>query len=163
MNLNAVLVKTAKGQEEIDTRKHKLDMRMRALLIMVNGKATAGELQLKFGQMDDITARLDKLIADGFVAPASGSAAAAGAGVPAGTAALGAAASPKNFEAARAQLSRMLSDALGPPAESICIKIEECDSSQELKDFLDTRREMLDSALGRKGAPFWAKAKDLLG
>jgi hypothetical protein len=153
MNLNAILVKTAKGQEEIDTRKHKLDMRMRALLIMVNGKSTGGELQLKFGQMDDITARLDKLIAAGFVAPASGSAAAAGAG----------AAPSENFEAARAQLSRMLSDALGPPGDSICIKLEECGSAQEIKDFLDTRREMLDSALGRRGAPFWTKVKELLG
>jgi hypothetical protein len=150
MNLNAVLTKTAKGQEEIDTRKYKLDMRMRALLIMVNGKSTAGELQQKFGQMDDITARLDKLIADGFVAPAPGSTVAAGA-------------NSRNFEAARAQLSRMLSDALGPPAESICMKLEECGSAQELKDFLDTRHDLLESTLGRKGPAFWTKAKELLG
>jgi hypothetical protein len=151
MNLNAILAKTAKGQEEIDTRKYKLDMRMRALLIMVNGKSTAGELQQKFGQMDDITTRLDQLIAGGFVAATAGSAAPAGA------------AASKDFEATRSQLSRLLSDALGPPGEGICMKLEECDSLQALKDFLDTRHDILDSALGRKGGPFWTKAKELLG
>jgi hypothetical protein len=156
MDLNAVLAKTAKGEEEIATRKYKLDMRMRALLIMVNGKSTAAELQQKFGQMDDITVRLDQLIAGGYIAATGGA--------PARAAAPAATPGPSaGFEAARAQLSRIVSDTLGPAAEGICIKLEECESAQELKNFLDTRRATLEAAFGRRGAPFWAKAKELLG
>ena len=42
MDPKSVLSKTSKGREEIETRKHKLDQRMRMLLITVNGKHTAG-------------------------------------------------------------------------------------------------------------------------
>ena len=34
---------------------------------------------------------------------------------------------------------------------------------QALKNYLDTRRVMLEVALGRKAAAFWAKVKELLG
>jgi hypothetical protein len=145
MNLQAVLSKTAKGLDEIATRKYKLEQRLRSLLIVVNGKATAGELVEMFAQAGDITPRLEKLIAEGFVAEAAGAAGAAG-----------------NFEATRSELSRALSDALGPAGDAVCIKLEECDSMQELKDFLASRRDVLDSGLGRKSAAFWTKAKELL-
>jgi hypothetical protein len=147
MNLQAVLSKTAKGADEIATRKYKLEQRLRSLLIVVNGKATAGELVDMFAQAGDITPRLEKLIADGFIAEAASAAAS----------------SPAGFEDARGALSRALSDAIGPAGDAICIKIEECGSVQELKDFLASRRDMLDAGLGRKSAAFWAKAKELLG
>ena len=41
--------------------------------------------------------------------------------------------------------------------------MEECDGRQALKNYLDTRRVMLEVALGRKAAAFWAKVKELLG
>jgi hypothetical protein len=72
MNLQAVLSKTTKGVEEIETRKHKLDQRSRALLIVVNGKSTAAELMKKFEQMGDVSPVLEKLLANGFVAEGAG-------------------------------------------------------------------------------------------
>jgi hypothetical protein len=155
MNLNAILAKTAKGQEEVDTRKYKLDMRTRALLIMINGKSTAAEIQQKFGQMGDVSAKLEQLVANGFIAETGAPAAGAG---PAKAAAAAA-----GFEDARAQLSRALSDALGPNGDAIAEKIEACETRQELKDYIDTRRGVLESALGRRGEVFWKKSKELLG
>ena len=149
MNLNAVLVKTPKGQEEVDTRKYKLDMRARALLIMVNGKSTAAEIQQKFGQMGDVSAKLEQLVSGGFVAEAAG---ATTAGQKSG-----------GFESARAQIAKAMTDALGPSGEAITEKLEVCESAQELRDFLDTRRAMLDSVLGRKRDAFWSRVKELLG
>jgi len=147
MNLDAVLSKTAKGVEEIETRKYQLDQRTRALLIVVNGKTSVSELVKKFEQMGDITPKLDRLVAEGFVGEAK---AAAGA-------------SAADFPAVRAQLAKAMVNALGPDGDSITVKIEACGSAQELKNYLDTKRDALEAALGRRGEPFWKKAKDLLG
>jgi hypothetical protein len=159
MDLNAILSKTDKGQEEIDTRKYKLDMRTRALLIMVNGKSSATDIQHKFGQMGDVTAKLEQLVAQGFVAATRG-ASSAQAGGPAPAAGKGGGA---DFEGVRAALSRAMSDALGPAGDGITVKLEACESMQELKDYIDTRRGSLEAALGRRGDLFWRKAKELLG
>jgi hypothetical protein len=155
MDLNAILSKTAKGAEELETRKHRLDARRRALLIVVNGKASAGELMRKFEAMGDISPMLEQLLAEGFIA--AGAAAAAGTPAPAPAAAV------NDFPAVRGQIVRAIVDALGPGGDPLAEKIEECASRQALKNFLDTRRAALDAALGRKAGAFWAKAKALLG
>lgn len=156
MDLNAILSKTAKGAEELETRKYRLDARRRALLIVVNGKASAAELMKKFEAMGDISPMLEQLLAEGFVA--AGAAVAPTAGAPAAAASAG-----EGFPALRARLVRAIVDALGPGGDAIAEKMEDCATRQDLKNYLDTRRGMLDAALGRKGAAFWAKAKELLG
>jgi hypothetical protein len=67
MNPESVLEKTTKGSEEIETRKHKLDAKLRPLLIAVNGKLKASDLAAQFGQLGDVNALLDGLAAQGFV------------------------------------------------------------------------------------------------
>ena len=67
MSPESVLEKTAKGMEEIETRKHKLDAKLRPLLIAVNGKSTAGELAAQFAQTGDVAPLLDDLAKQGFV------------------------------------------------------------------------------------------------
>jgi len=62
---NSVPSKTQKGTDEIATRQNKLDARLRAVLIMVNGKTTVAELGQKFGA--DVTPLLQQLAAKGFV------------------------------------------------------------------------------------------------
>jgi hypothetical protein len=157
MNLQAVLSKTAKGVEEFETRKYKLDQRSRALLIVVNGKSSAGELLKKFEAMADATKLLEQLLANGFIEE--------GGAAPAAAAAAPAAAAPAtgDFKVVRARLSRAMTDILGPAGDSITEQLEACASAQDLKNYLDTKRTMLDAALGRKAAPFWALAKELLG
>ena len=67
MNPDSVLEKTAKGVEEIETRKHKLDPKLRPILISVNGKLKAAELASQFSQLGDPEPLLDELLKQGFV------------------------------------------------------------------------------------------------
>jgi hypothetical protein len=67
MNPESVLEKTTKGAEEIETRKHKLDAKLRPILIAVNGKLTAGELAAQFAQLGETAPLLDDLMKQGFV------------------------------------------------------------------------------------------------
>lgn len=147
MSPDSVLVKTAKGAREIETRENKLDHRLRALLIMVNGKATAGELAKKFEQIGDITALLQQLVAQGFVEAAAGAAAA----------------SPAQLRQVQIAICTRLRDALGPDGDMLTEKIESCKSVDEIRAFLETKRDMLDKWLGKVKAPqFWAAAEQAL-
>jgi hypothetical protein len=138
-----VLSKTDKGRDEIETRKYKLDQRLRAVLITVNGKLTAGELVRQFSQTTDINAQLDKLVREGFVQqPLDDSA---------------------RLKQARAGISALISAALGPDGEGIALKVESAKSTEELRAYLESRRDMLDGALGKeKAAAFWARIATLL-
>lgn len=150
MNPQAILVKTGKGVEEIETRKHKLDSKLRTLLIVVNGKSTAAELLQNFAQRGDVTPLLERLLAEGFVSEGAGAAAAA--------AEAGAA-----FEELRAELSQAITAVLGPGGDAISSEIEDCRSLEQLRAYVGGRRAMLEGALGNRGAQFWAKAASLIG
>lgn len=67
MNLQAVLHKTDKGVAEVQTRQHKLEQKLRNLLIVVNGKATAAELVKQFEQIGDVVPLLEQLLAGEFI------------------------------------------------------------------------------------------------
>ncbi|HEU4645471.1 MAG TPA: hypothetical protein VFS80_07890 [Burkholderiales bacterium] len=67
MNLQAVLHKTEKGVAEVQTRQHKLEQKLRNLLIVVNGKATAAELVKQFEQIGDVAPLLEQLLAGEFI------------------------------------------------------------------------------------------------
>jgi hypothetical protein len=143
MGPNSVLSKTQKGAREIETRENKLDHRLRALLIMVNGKATAAELAKKFEQIGDIAPLLQQLAAQGFVEEAGGGAAAAS-----GT---------EHVREAQIAICTKLRDALGPDGDVITEKIEACKSFAEIRTYLESKRAMLDQWLGKvKGPHFWA-------
>lgn len=72
MNLQAVLQKTEKGMDEMETRRHKLEQKLRTILIVVNGKATGAELVQKFEPIGDVTPLLEQLLAGGFIREAPG-------------------------------------------------------------------------------------------
>jgi hypothetical protein len=139
MNPGSILVKTDKGAEEISTRKYKLDAKLRTMLIMVNGTASVADLQQKFAGMD-IAPQLAQLEKDGFVRAGTTSASTA-----------------VDIKKVRMEVARALTDILGPGAESMAIKIEECATMDALRAYLEGRRESLSSALGRRAADFWAK------
>jgi len=148
MNPQAVLSKTDKGVEEIETRKHKLESKLRTLLIVVNGKTTAAGLAQNFAQRGDVTPLLERLLAEGFVREG---------------AAAGAAAPDAGFEELRAELSQAITAVLGPGGDAISEEIEKCKSLEQLRAYVGGRRAMLEAALGKQGAPFWAKAASLIG
>lgn len=142
MDDKTILSKTAKGREEIETRKYKLDQRLRAVLIMVNGKLTAGELARQFAQTADIDALLERLAREEFVQPALDPAA--------------------RLTPARTELAALIAAALGPAGDDIAMKIEGAKTIEELRAYLESRRAVLDGALGKaKAAAFWAKAAAL--
>jgi len=142
MNLQAVLHKTEKGIEEVKTRAHKLEQRLRMLLIVVNGKATGADLVQQFATVGDITPMLEQLIAQGFVREA---------------------ASPAGFKDARIRLAQALTDAMGPAGDSIVMQLEACSSLAELRAFVDRHGERLQGAYGKRVDRFTALAKQLLG
>jgi hypothetical protein len=76
MERNAVLVKTPKGQTEVRSRTHGLARKLRAILIMVDGSATAGEILAKCGGTPDAETALGSLVSQGFVAVKGANAAA---------------------------------------------------------------------------------------
>jgi hypothetical protein len=158
VNPESVLEKTTKGAEEIETRKHKLDAKLRPLLIAVNGKDKAGDVAARFAQLGDAGAMLDELLNQGFVRLAAGGASASG------PASLPGAADPAKLKRAVAEASRFISDSLGPGGDAITEKLEQSKSLAELNAFLDKRRDMLEQALGKaKAAQFWQKIGPLLG
>jgi len=142
MNPQAVLQKTEKGVEEIQTRAYKLEQRLRMLLIVVNGKATGADLARQFESIGDITPQLEQLIAQGFVREV---------------------ASAAGFKDIRIRLSQALTDAMGPAGDSIVMQLQECKDLEQLRAFVEERREMLQGAYGRRVDKFVALAEELLG
>lgn len=65
----SILVKTAKGLEEIDKRTYKLAGRLRAILFMIDGQKTLGELLDQAGEMgDQLEIQIAELVEKGFIA-----------------------------------------------------------------------------------------------
>ena len=151
MNPESVLEKTTKGVEEIETRKHKLDAKLRPILIAVNGKLKAAELASQFAVLGDVGALLDDMVKQGFLRPAAGSAPAK-------------ADDPATVRRVVLEIARSMSAALGPDADSFNEKIEAAKSLAEAKAFLESRRELITQVMGKQKAQvFWEKVGQLLG
>src|SRR5262245_9422885 len=67
MDATATLAKTAKGVAEVTRHAHGLPNKLRSLLIMIDGHATAGALISRLGEASETEARLQFLIDWGFV------------------------------------------------------------------------------------------------
>jgi hypothetical protein len=68
MQAGSTLVKTPKGVEEIEKRTFKLAGRLRAVLFIIDGQRTVGDLLDQAGSLADQTqAQLDELAAQGFI------------------------------------------------------------------------------------------------
>lgn len=72
MDNSAIFDKSDKGREEIITRKHKLAPRLRSLLVLVDGKKTAGELLQQLAGLGLDQGSLDLLFEQQFIEPSSG-------------------------------------------------------------------------------------------
>ena len=140
---DAVLTKTPKGREEIETRQHKLEQKVRMLLITVNGKLTVRDLAAQLARSGDVTPLLEQLLKDGFIEQALDPAA--------------------RLKRAKTELVAVIADALGPSGDDIAIKIEGAKGLEDLRAYLESRRAMLDNALGKVRSPtFWTKVNSLL-
>ena len=142
--------KTAKGQTEIETRANRLTPRMRASLILVDGKRSDDELRaLIAAGADEALATLLELEYIEVVAttspPPSPSRSTASA-PPAATA------TPRKLDDARRMAVRFLNEHMGPSAESLAMKIEKAQNWDELRPHLEMAEHFLRAARGASTA-----------
>jgi pyruvate/2-oxoglutarate dehydrogenase complex dihydrolipoamide acyltransferase (E2) component len=160
MERNAVLAKTAKGLDEIKSRTHGLAQKLRSILIMVDGTATAGDILARFGGIPDVEAALETLVGQGFVEPKGAKAAAAAPGASAAPSKAPAAASPQTREQAMSALARYLIDNLGPDADDLTARLERARTGVEFVAAAERCADMLGAIRGQaKAQSFRDRAK----
>lgn len=157
MENSAILAKTAKGVDEVKARTHGLPQKLRSILIIVDGSATAGDLLGKFGGVPEVAAALETLVQDGFVevrgrrsapavlaAPAAPRAAAAAPGEPL--------TQPQSRAESLSALIRVLHDNLGPDADLVTGSLERAKTRAEFAAAADRCAEMLAAIRGQTKA-----------
>ncbi len=151
MDNESVLQKTAKGREEIEKRTFRVDARRRTLLILIDGRASAGELADKAAHIPDVPALLQSLIDQGFVESLTGEAPAAPAQPAAATNLAGA-----SLDELRRNACRQVERLMGPDGDAIALKLERAATMQEFLAQAQKTREILLAFLGpRKAEEFW--------
>lgn len=147
MDMQAIYVKTAKGQEEIATRAFQLPSRVRSLLVMVDGKNSGEQLVANTAALGDSAAFFSMLIEGGFIEAVAVSSPAASA--PAEQVK----APPKELVR---KVSRMVTDILGPAGDSLTLRLEKAASQEEFAKHVEQCRIVIDNAAGKKkGDLFW--------
>jgi hypothetical protein len=146
--------KTPKGLTEIETRVHRVPPRARTLLILVNGQRSEAELA-KLAPAE-AAQTLQWLLAEGFIAPVAGvepgpasdhmSTRAATSTPPVTGDPLAA------FIQRRREAIHVLTDQLGPGAESLAIRMEKCRGWDEMLPVLDAAVNTLRLVRGASAA-----------
>lgn len=150
--MSSIFRKSAKGATEIETRAHRLVPRLRAMLILVDGKRSDIELaQLMAPHAADTLAAL---LEQGFVEPVdvpTSAVAAASPGTPAPAAALA-----PSFDTTRRVVVRALNDAIGPAAETLALRMERTHNLDELRALLPLAVQAVGNMRGRSAAEAFA-------
>ena len=168
--------KTDKGQAEIDGAVRQLPQRLRMVLVLVDGRRSADDLQQMLPAATPQT--LQSLLDEGYIAPAPApaplrraSTAAAPAAAPSAAAAdpmFDAAHMPRRFDVAsrpedeaatdeqRAQIERSLRRALGPTADSLIETVRRARTVRDLIDVLTTAQRAIENARSKSIADEFA-------
>lgn len=144
MDKTAILAKTPKGEEEIQSRAHGLDRNLRYVLILVDGKSTVEQLINEKGVViDGVEASLQQLIEQGFVE-----------GVAAGmTAPSAASAAGQDFAAIKAEMIAVAQEVLGNDAEKIVAKLQAAaDSREGLQEAVEGCKKLVRLVIDEKKA-----------
>lgn len=145
MNPDVVYGKTAKGLEEMGQRTYRLPARMRALLIMIDGKTPVTEFINRAPSPDEAAANFASLVEEGFIeAKAIGPSHAAVAGRPP------VAVDP--LEHAKKFIVTSLVGALGPDADYFTGKVETARSMAALAEIAPKYLEVIRTGGGAKKA-----------
>ena len=180
MQLMSILVKTAKGLEEIDKRTHKLAGRLRALLFIIDGQRTLGELLDQAGNMaEQLEAQLQELSAQGFIEARGGAAIAdtavtspppsraPPASVQHAPANVGSTESVKRLlpiEELKDRLTNMVAESLGMRGMFMTAQIERVKLHPELALVIDEIARSIALSIGVKVAEQWRqRARTLVG
>ncbi|MFN3628748.1 MAG: hypothetical protein ACK4XK_01620 [Casimicrobiaceae bacterium] len=155
--------KTTAGLNEIQSRQLGLRAELRRLLIMVDGKSPLAKFAPAFPTAD-VEALARELAALGLIADAqaqgatSGVAAAAPAPAPAASAPTGTVTghapaefgrpTVTQFNAARRAAVRFINDHLGPPGETLALRLERAADPDELRAAVKDARALLERFMG---------------
>jgi hypothetical protein len=127
--MTTIYRKTAKGRAEVETRAHRLPPRLRAVLIVVDGQRTPGDLAKLIP--GDVDGALQQLMADGFIDVFAVLADRPPLPPPPATAGVA-----KSIDTTKRDAVRYLIDKMGPAAEGLAIKIERAKTEAELRPLL---------------------------
>jgi hypothetical protein len=148
MDLQAVYVKTAKGQEELATRAFKLPSRVRNLLVMVDGIRTGDQIVETTAVLGDSAAFFSLLVEEGFVEPGSAEVEP--------TAEYSASVPNVPPKALVQSVCRLVSDLLGPAGDSLTMRLEKTRTLEEFAKQVELCRGVVENAVGKKkGDQFW--------
>ena len=155
--------KTGSGSDAIATRHSGLAPRQRSLLILVDGRRTAGELATLTSAFGDTEELLQALLSQGFI-----EAIAQVKAVPSRPALLDsgpaplAAAAAVPLARARSLASRRLIDLLGPGASELCVKLEATRTVEEFRGTLRRVEGILREVVGsQRAAQFVTEVENL--
>jgi hypothetical protein len=165
MDKNTVLVRTPKGNDEVDNRTHKISIRWRAALLAVNGTDSFETIMKRFSGLDEMADALRELEAQGFLAAAGGgSTKAAAKPAPSAPAARPGA----DLADIVRKISHSVHDLLGPDGDVVTERLEEAAKDlkqiQPIVKYLEQRREMFEQMAGKqKAAAFFDELHKLTG
>jgi hypothetical protein len=165
MNEVHVFKKTANGQAEVAARSGSLTMSMRRVLIMIDGKRTVAELAplLRPGEIDGvIAALLEKGYVEsvGVEAPPAARPNLPNTIAPAPRT-LSDVSDPNRFmsiDETKRRVVRELTDRLGPEAEYLALKIEQCRTVDELRARIRDAERLLTNAISERAAQEFRQA-----
>ena len=150
MNLNEIYVKTDKGREEIQTRRNQLPSALRSLLIMIDGRSSAGEILRQVSPMGITPDALEQLISQGFIdldRPAQ-PAATAPAAPPAGDSAADSRPDSQRFLTARQFMTDTVVNAMGLRSFMFTLKLEKAETLQDLRALLAEYTRLMEKGTG---------------
>jgi len=141
MDRNAIVAKTAKGEEEIQHRSHGLDRNLRYVLIMVDGKSTVTELiEEKGAALADVEAYLRELAEAGYISIG-------------GVDETCTVTSEHDIPAIKAQLIAIATEVLGGDAGKIVSKLEAApDSKEGLQEVVNSCKKLVKLLIDEKKA-----------
>jgi len=149
-----VFKKTEQGEREIGTRVLNLPVKLRSLLIAVDGMKSGDELAKAFSAFGDVPAMLAELEQKGCIERVQVARVLKEPTVPAVQVI------NKN---AKMYMASYLYGILGPESDSIVSRIEKCSTNKDLAKMLDDCRDILVAMGKRKKAEeFWTMGKEML-
>ncbi len=149
MDPNEIYVKTEKGQAEIKTRLYRLPPDLRSVLIMIDGRYSVAENQVRLKGFGDITTMLKTLSEQGFIEPTLNRASIE---IPA-----------DELANKKQQISEALYEFLGPVADSWILKIEKTADLNELRQVIETCTDYLEKNTPiKKARRFWQYVEGVL-
>jgi len=163
MNPSDVFVKTAMGRLEIETRRNKLGRDLRFVLVMVDGRTTAGEILRQAVSAGAVAGTFDELTRAGYIAlePSSVPAKADAAAPPVATVPPSSAES--RFFDTRQLMTDTVVNAMGLRSFGFTLKLEKANSVEDLRTLVDDFTKLVEKGNGKLEAEVLvSRVKELL-